>query len=146
MGTDSANYSYLGYKYGCDTIAAGLGASWFNLSGLEFGLDALFTAHGSQGIDYRGDGSQISHILTGKEHYNDVAPTSNVEKGLVPEYRLNLLASASVPVCIGLDFSGTLAFVNVWNRFNRQGASFTDFQLSIAFKADVLRLMQMMCR
>lgn len=146
MGMDSVNYSYLGYKHGCDTIAVGVGSNWFDLSGLEFGFDALFTAHGSHGIDYRGDGSQISHILTGKEHYNDVAPTSNVEKGLVPEYRLNLLASASVPVCIGLDFSGTLAFVNVWNRFNRQGASFTDFQLSIAFKADVFRLMQMMCR
>ena len=92
MGMDSVNYSYLGYKHGCDTIAVGVGSNWFDLSGLEFGFDALFTAHGSHGIDYRGDGSQISHILTGKEHYNDVAPTSNVEKGLVPEYRLKCIS------------------------------------------------------
>jgi len=52
MGTDSVNYSYLGYKYGCDTVAAGLGASWFNLSGLDLSFDTLFTAHGIQGIDY----------------------------------------------------------------------------------------------
>ncbi len=140
MGTDSANYSYLGYRYGCDTIATGLGASWFNLSGLEFGLDALFTAHGSQGIDYRGDGSQVSHILTGKEHYNDAAPTSNAEKGLVPEYRLNLAASAKAPVCTGLEVSTALAFVNAWNHFNKQGASFTDVQLSIAFKINAIEL------
>lgn len=146
MGTDSANYSYLGYRYGCDTIAAGIGVNWFNLSGFEFGFDALFTAHGSQGIDYRGDGSQTSYVLTGINHYNDVSPTIDAEKGLVPEYRLNLAANATVSICTGLGVSGTLAFVNAWNRFNRAGVSFTDIQLSIAFKVDALDSMQLLCR
>lgn len=146
MGTDSANYSYLGYKYGCDTIAAGIGVNWFNLSEFEFGFNALFVAHGSQGIDYRGDGSQTSYILTGKGHYKDVAPTSDGEKGVVPEYRLNLVATATIPVCTGFDVSGTLAFVNAWNHFNKAGVSFTDIQLSILFTVDALDLIQMLCR
>lgn len=140
MGTDSANYSYLGYRYGCDTIAAGLGASWFNLSGMEFGFDALFTAHGLQGIDYRGDGSQISHIQTGKDHYNDVSPTKDIVNGLVPEYRFAVSACATVPVLSGLEASGSLSVVNAWNHFNVEGSSFFDVQLTLSFRIEAIEL------
>lgn len=140
MGTDSANYSYLGYRYGCDTIAAGLGAAWFDLTGMEFGFDALFTAHGLQGIDYRGDGLQMSHIQTGKEHYNDVSPTKDISNGLVPEYRIAVSACATVPILSGLEASGSLSVVNAWNHLNMKGSSFFDVQLTLSFRIEAIEL------
>lgn len=139
ISTHGVNYSYLGYRYGCDTIVGSLGASWLDGSGLSFGGSALFRAHGIQGIAYEGMGNQTSHIKPGREHFNDVSPTS--DSTTKPEYRMVVEADAVVPLRKGIEVSGNLCFVQIWNHLNIPGKSFTDVQLMIECRINATELL-----
>ncbi len=132
------NYSYLGYRYGCDTVAGSIGASWMDATGLSFEGSTLFLAHGIQGIAYDERPNQTSSIKPGRDHFNDVSPTS--DDSTKPEYRLILDAKAKMPLEYWIEVSGNIGFVQAWNHLNTPGKSFTDIQLTLGCKIDAAKL------
>lgn len=127
-GEYASDISYLGYKYGPDTIAVGLGADYMELDGLSFGGTLLFRAHGEHGIRYYDN--QHDEVELGPDHFYDVSPTYT--EGLtLPELRLSLSSYAEYALFNDLDLKANLAFVHAWNYRNEIGRNMFDVQLSV---------------
>lgn len=127
----NSDLSYLGYKYGPDTIAVGLGGNYSRLDGFKYGLDILFKAHGEHGIVNREN--QHDSVELGPEHFYDVSPTYT-EGVTLPEYRLAVSGYIEMRLLSWMDFSGNVAFVRDWNHNNVIGANYYDVQMAVGFK------------
>ncbi len=127
----NSDLSYLGYKYGPDTIAIALGGNYSRLDGFKYGFDILFKAHGEHGI--RNRENQHDSVELGPEHFYDVSPTYT--KGVtLPEYRLVVSGYVDIAILSWMDFFGNVAFVRDWNHNNVIGEDFFDVQMAVGFK------------
>ena len=125
---DSSDISYLGYKYGPDTIAVGFGADYMELDGISFGGALLFRAHGEHGIRYYDN--QHDTVELGPDHFYDVSPTYT-EGVTLPELRLSLSSYVEYALFNDLDLKANLAFVHAWNYHNEIGRKMFDVQLAV---------------
>ncbi len=127
----SSDLSYLGYKYGPDTIAAAIGGNYTGKNGLEAGLDVLFKAHGEHGI--RNRINQRDTIDLGMEHFYDVSPTFT-EGVTLPEYRLVFSGYVEMSLLSWLDFSFNASYVRDWNHNNVMNLDYRDLQMALGFR------------
>ncbi len=127
----NSDLSYLGYKYGPDTIAVALGGNYRRLEGLSYGFDLLFKAHGEHGI--RNRINQHDTVELGQDHYYDVSPTYT-EGVTLPEYRLVVRGYVELDILKWMDFASNVAFVRDWNHNNVIDADFFDVQIAVGIK------------
>ncbi len=127
----NSDLSYLGYKYGPDTIAVALGGNYSRLDGFKFGFDLLFKAHGEHGI--RNRENQHDSVELGPEHFYDVSPTYT-EGVTLPEYRLVVSGYIEMNILSWMDFSCNVAFVRDWNHNNVIGSDYYDVQMAVGFE------------
>lgn len=120
--------SYLGYKYGPDTVAVGLGMDYVDLERLSFGGSILFKAHGEHGIRFYDN--QHDTVELGPVHFYDVSPTYTPGVTL-PELRLAVSTYAEYVLSSCFDLKANLAFVNAWNYRNEIGRNMFDVQLAL---------------
>lgn len=127
----SSDLSYLGYKYGPDTIVFGAGFDYSRLEGLEYGIGFLFKAHGEHGI--RSRVNQRDTIDLGSAHFHDISPTYT-EGVTKPEYRVVLSGYVEADICAWMSLSFNAAYVRDWNHNNVIGVDYRDLELSLGFK------------
>ena len=123
-----SDLSYLGYKYGPDTVALGIGADYVDLDGLAFGGSVLFRAHGEHGIRYYDN--QHDTVELGPVHFRDVSPTYT-QGATLPELRLSVSTYAEYALFSDLDVKANLAFVHAWNYRNEIDRNMLDVQLAV---------------
>ncbi len=116
--------AYVGYRYGGDLAAFGVGAA-LCLPSHRFSLDCVFRAKGERGID------------SGEKRYLEAGDSAS-PSGKV-EYRLVSKLRAEGRLSEFLEYRCELASLNVWNH-QHSDRRFNDLQLTIGVSVDLTDL------
>ena len=132
MWCSGEDVSYLGYKFGPNTVAVAVGGELVSENN-TVRLDILYKANGDKGLfiegDYHGDMAPYGidvHKLPSPHCYNE---------GNVPQHMIRIAVSDTAVLFDGvLEISGGIAFQHYFNYKFQSGVGSSDVQAQIAFK------------
>ncbi|MCQ2398017.1 MAG: hypothetical protein MJ052_01790 [Sphaerochaetaceae bacterium] len=131
--------AYLGYKYGPNAIAVGLGGD-IELEHQKPALNLLFRVNGESGL-YTGAG-QTDEVQIGGSHVKAASPYCWIP-GHVPQFLLRVALSDRYKICNdALEFNATVATVSYFNYQYEKGQKFTDVFLSFGFTIDPMKFIK----
>lgn len=117
--------SYLGYKYGPDSLVFGLGFDWIHEMGLniEFGTNCII--HGNQGAKfYSGQNDKTIGFAKGEK--------IKLVSGNLAEFRFVSDLKVTYNICDFMSVSGEIGSLNVLNYHNTDNSVLNDVQFAVS--------------
>ena len=130
MWCNGEDTSYLGYKYGPNTVVGALGAE-FVMKNNTARVDLLYKASGDKGL-FNGGVSDVAPV--GVQYHGAMSPFC-YEEGNVPQHLVRVALSDTVRLYDGvLEISGGVAFQQYFNYKFQSNVKSSDIQLQLAVK------------
>ena len=130
---DAPDVSYIGYKYGPNTVACETGLELSRLNDFNAYLTCLFRVTGDTGLGRATD--KMDPALAGK-----ISPWCSVSANK-PEYLLQITIGGRKPINNGmLSFGSYISLLNFWNYRNSKDSCKTITQFSLSASFNPMRL------
>lgn len=130
LNANGGEINYTGYKYGPDSIALSIGASYGKLNQFKIDGSLSYIIHGRNGLGYE----TIIPLRRGEGNEYFSVPFNQAE------HRLQLAATAEYYPLEGLKMQGGIAFVQAWNYGCKAGNNLSDLQLYFGISFDPVKM------